>query len=212
MPSSSTHDSKIDFDSKEHENLVERNSTQNTSLSCQQNNNSCSSQKCPQSSSTESGSTNYTRNSSTTRSWPVIHRNISQISPHQINPNFLEPNFTSSNTKTEHLQIKAEQQKRKSTHQYDFDQIFGLNNSNYQQYLTAQKKTDNLDCIRDKSPSFYDMQNHHNPENSQQTQISGFCNTPPIIIFLLITLIMTTSATSMLCAAFLTGNNYFDKT
>jgi len=103
------------------------------------------------------------------------------------------------------LQLKAEQQKRKSTHQYDFDQIFGLNNSNYQQYLTTQKKSDNFDCIRDKSPSFYDMQSHHNQENSQQTQVSGFCNTPPIIIFLLITLIMTTSATSMLCAAFLTG-------
>ncbi|XP_070509249.1 uncharacterized protein [Chironomus tepperi] len=50
------------------------------------------------------------------------------------------------------------------------------------------------------------MQSHHNQENSQQTQLSGFCNTPPIIIFLLITLIMTTSATSMLCAAFLTDH------
>ncbi|KAL7033551.1 hypothetical protein ACKWTF_007639 [Chironomus riparius] len=48
------------------------------------------------------------------------------------------------------------------------------------------------------------MQSHQ--ENSQQTQINGFCNTPPIIIFLLITLIMTTSATSMLCAAFLTDH------
>jgi hypothetical protein len=205
---SPAHENKVDIDTaKEHDYIVEKNPILNTSHSYQQNN-SCSSQKCPQSSFSESSKTNYTRNSSTTRSWPVIHRNISQISPQQNNSSFFESNLSSSNTKTGHLQLKAEQQKRKSTHQYDFDQIFGINNSNYQQYLSTQKKSDlNFDCIRDKSPSFYDMQSHHNQDNSQQTQVGGFCNTPPIIIFLLITLIMTTSATSMLCAAFLTGKS-----
>ena len=125
VPSSSTHDSNIDFDSKEHDDKVEKNPILNTSLSCQQNS-SCSSQKFSQSSFSETNKTNYARNSSTTRSWPVIHRNISQITPQQVNSSFLESNISSSNTKTEHLQLKAEQQKRKSTHQYDFDQIFGI--------------------------------------------------------------------------------------
>lgn len=149
---------------------------------------------------TNSSETSYTRNRSTTRSWPVIYRNNSLPSQHN---NFLEPN-QANYTKTEQLQTRSEL-KRKSTHQYDFDQIFGLNNANYQQYLASHRKSSNFECGYDKSPSIYDMQ-HHNQESPEQTQTSGFCNTPPTVIFLLITLIMTTSATSMLCAAFLTGN------
>ena len=99
MPPSSEYDSNIDFESKEHDNTVEKNPFLNTSLSYQQNS-SYSSQKCPQSSFSETNKSNYTRNSSTTRSWPVIHRNISQISPQQNNASFLESNLTSSNTKT----------------------------------------------------------------------------------------------------------------
>jgi hypothetical protein len=169
------------------------------------NNNSNQQIKSPQDSQTDSCAqspcdTQYTRNRSTTRSWPVIYRNNSLLS-HNNNHNYLEPNFT----KTEKLQTRSEQ-KRKSTHQYDFDQIFGLNNANYQQYLASHRKSSNFDPGFDKSPSIYDMQQHHNSENPEQTQTGGFCNAPPTVIFLLITLIMTTSATSMLCAAFLTDH------
>jgi hypothetical protein len=58
----------------------------------------------------------------------------------------------------------------------------------------------------DKSPSIYDMQQHPNQETVEQTQTSGFCNAPPTVIFLLLTLLMTTSATAMLCAAIMTDH------
>ncbi|KAG5681906.1 hypothetical protein PVAND_011310 [Polypedilum vanderplanki] len=159
-----------------------------------------------------SSESTYTRNRSTTRSWPVIYRNNS-LTNQQQQSNFLEPN--QQYTKTEQLQSRSVQQKRKSTHQYDFDQIFGLNNANYQQYLATHRKSSNFDTGYDKSPSIYDMQQHTQEGEVEQTQTSTFCHTPPTIIFLLVTLLMTTSATSMLCAAFLTDhweNLYWDKT
>lgn len=164
---------------------------------------------CASSSGSESY---YTRNRNTTRSWPVIYRNNSL----QTSNNYLEPNTT----KTEQLQARNEQQKRKSTHQYDFDQIFGLNNANYQQYLASHRKSSNFESsiFFDKSPSIYDMQQHTNnsgnQNSSEQTQNGGFCYAPPTVILLLLTLIMTTSATAMLCAAFLTDhweNLYWDR-
>lgn len=144
-------------------------------------------------------SSSYTRNRSTTRSWPVIYRNNSLPSQQ----NFLDPSHAAS--KTEQLLHKSEL-KRKSTHQYDFDQIFGLNNANYQQYLATARKQSSCDFGYDKSPSIYDMQ-HANQENPVQTQNNGFCSAPPTVIFLLLTLLMTTTATSMLCAAIMTGDD-----
>lgn len=106
-------------------------------------------------------------------------------------------------SKTEQLQSKNES-KRKSTHQYDFDQIFGLNNANYQQYLATHRASSfAVGC--DKSPSVYDMQ-HLNQETPPQTQTNVFCSTPPTVIFLLLTLLMTTTATAMLCAAIMTDH------
>lgn len=142
--------------------------------------------------STESHS--YTRNRSTTRSWPVIYRNNSLASQQN---SYLEPP-----SKTEQLQSKNEH-KRKSTHQYDFDQIFGLNNANYQQYLATCRKQSIFEIGLDKSPSVYDLQN---PESPEQTQTNAFCNAPPTVIFLLLTLLITTTATSMLCAAIMTDH------
>lgn len=155
-----------------------------------QHDNSCTSP------STES---HYTRNRSTTRSWPVIHRNNS-ISNTQ---NYLEPPVQIT-SKTEQLLTKSEQ-KRKSSHQYDFDQIFGLNNANYQQYLATCRKTSTCEAGYDKSPSIYDMQNL-TQENPSQTRSNIFCGTPPTVIFLLLTLLITTTATSMLCAAIMTDH------
>jgi hypothetical protein len=146
--------------------------------------------------STESST--YTRNRSTTRSWPVIYRNNS-LPCHQ---NYLDPSHAAS--KTEQLLSKSEL-KRKSTHQYDFDQIFGLNNANYQQYLASVRKQSSCDFGYDKSPSIYDMQ-HASQENPVQTQTSACCIAPPTVIFLLLTLLMTTTATSMLCAAIMTDH------
>lgn len=139
---------------------------------------------------------NYTRNRSTTRSWPVIYRNNS-LSAQQHN--YLEP------SKTEQLQVKSES-KRKSTHQYDFDQIFGLNNVNYQQYLAQCRKQSSCDVGYDKSPSIYDMQHPSQESPENQTQSGAFCSAPPTVIFLLLTLLMTTTATSMLCAAIMTDH------
>jgi len=138
----------------------------------------------------------YTRNRSTTRSWPVIYRNNSvSYSSSTQHQQLLEPS-----SKTEQLQNK-----RKSSHQYDFDQIFGLNNANYQQYLASASRKASA-CNYDKSPSIYDMQHIQNVENDEQTQSSGICYVPPTVIFLFITLLMTTSATSMLCAAIMTDH------
>jgi hypothetical protein len=163
-------------------------------------------QQKPDSFTSDSGESHYTRNRSTTRSWPVIYRNNSLTNQQQSH--YLEPNQPC--TKTEQLQSRSEHQKRKSSHQYDFDQIFGLNNANYQQYLATHRKSSHFDTAGyDKSPSIYDMQQHTQEGDAEQTQTSGFCNTPPTIIFLLVTLLMTTSATSMLCAAFLTGKFIF---
>lgn len=151
---------------------------------------------------TESANHNYPRNRSTTRSWPVIYRNNSLSS--NTTSNFLEPSTAS---KTEQLLSKSEQ-KRKSTHQYDFDQIFGLNNVNYQQYLASvRKQSSGFGEFGgyDKSPSIYDMQHVNHPEQNEQTQTS-FCSTPPTVIFLLLTLLMTTTATAMLCAAIMTDH------
>ncbi|CRL02409.1 CLUMA_CG015192, isoform A [Clunio marinus] len=138
---------------------------------------------------------NYARNRSTTRSWPVIYRNNS-ISKQE---NYL------GLSKTEQLQGKNDL-KRKSTHQYDFDQIFGLNNANYQQYLAATiRKQSNCDVGCDKSPSLYDMQNP-SQENAEQSPSGPLCNAPPTVVFLLLTLFMTTTATAMLCAAIMTDH------
>lgn len=141
----------------------------------------------------------YTRNRSTTRSWPVIHRNTSLSNPQ----NYLEPHVT---TKAEQLYNKSEQRQRKSTHQYDFDQIFGLNNANYQQYLASHRKSSIFDIGPvDKSPSIYDLQhlNHDQPSKEQ----SSFCCSPsPAIIFLLFTLVVTTVATGMLSCAIMTDH------
>jgi hypothetical protein len=165
---------------------------------------SCASSDNNSTSGTES---NYARNRSTTRSWPVIYRNNS------LHSNYLEPN----STKTEQLQSRNEQHKRKSTHQYDFDVI----NANYHQYLASHRKSSNFDTSTcyDKSPSIYDMQQYNSAANnsqnsSERAQNGSFCNIPPTIALLLVTLIMTTSATSMLCAAFLTDhweNLYWDR-
>jgi hypothetical protein len=166
---------------------------------------SCASSDNNSTSGTESY---YARNRSTTRSWPVIYRNNS------LHNNYLEPNPT----KTEQLQSRNEQHKRKSTHQYDFDQI----NANYQQYLASHRKSSNFDTSTcyDKSPSIYDMQQYNsstasnNQSSSERAQNGNFCNVPPTIALLFVTLIMTTSATSMLCAAFLTDhweNLYWDR-
>lgn len=143
----------------------------------------------------------YTRNRSTTRSWPVIYRNnsLSNQSTY-LEPSFIQQQQSQPTSKTEQLQSK-----RKSTHQYDFDQIFGLNNANYQQYLSTYRKASNCEVGFDKSPSIYDMQ-HPNQETVEQTQTSGFCSAPPTVIFLLLTLLMTTSATAMLCAAIMTDH------
>ena len=139
----------------------------------------------------------YSRNKTTTRSWPVIHRNTTSSSSQQ----FLEPE---PQTKTEQLQ-KYTEKRHLSTHQYDFDQIFGLNNTNYQNYLAARKASN---CDFDKSPSSFDMQQQHlkHQQNQEQTQTSNCCTSPPPIIFLLLTLVFTSSATAMLCAAIMTDH------
>lgn len=143
--------------------------------------------------STES-SHNYTRNRSTTRSWPVIYRNNSLTSQQT----YLEP--TTIPSKTEQLQSKSEL-KRKSTHQY---QIFGLNNANYQRATCRKQSTCEVGGY-DKSPSLYDMQ-HLGRDSPEQTQSGAYCSAPPTVIFLLLTLLMTTTATSMLCAAIMTDH------
>lgn len=143
----------------------------------------------------------YTRNRSTTRSWPVIHRTNSLSNPQS----YLEPHVT---TKAEQLHNKSEQKQRKSTHQYDFDQIFGLNNANYQQYLASHRKSSIFDIGPvDKSPSVYDLQhlNHDQPSKHDQ-QTSYCCSAPPAIIFLLLTLTVTTVATAMLSCAIMTDH------
>lgn len=139
----------------------------------------------------------YSRNKTTTRSWPVIHRNTTSPSSQQ----FLEPE---PQTKTEQLQ-KYTEKRHFSTHQYDFDQIFGLNNTNYQNYLAARKASN---CDFDKSPSSFDMQQQQlkHQQNQEQTQTSNCCSSPPPIIFLLLTLVFTSSATAMLCAAIMTDH------
>lgn len=184
VPPSPTHpesdDDNTDFNSN---NNSSPTSNHNDFSNAQQEN------SCTNSPSTES---HYTRNRSTTRSWPVIYRNDSLASQ----PTFLEP------SKTEQLQSK-----RKSTHQYDFDQIFGLNNANYQQYLATCRKASSCEVGYDKSqsPSIYDMQNV-SQDNPVQTQPGAYCSAPPTVIFLLLTLLMTTTATSMLCAAIMTDH------
>lgn len=139
----------------------------------------------------------YSRNKTTTRSWPVIHRNTTSSSSQQ----FLEPE---PQTKTEQLQ-KYTEKRHFSTHQYDFDQIFGQNNTNYQNYLAARKASN---CGFDKSPSSFDMQQQQlkQQQNQEQTQTSNCCTSPPPIIFLLLTLVFTSSATAMLCAAIMTDH------
>lgn len=182
---------------------------ENTELNVDNNNNNNTSPTTTQydfpdaqqdDSCTSPSKSHYTRNRSTTRSWPVIYRNNS-ISTTQ---NYLEP-AAQITSKTEQLQTKSEQ-KRKSSHQYDFDQIFGLNNANYQQYLATCRKASTCEALGyDKSPSIYDMQNL-TQESPTQTRSNIFCSAPPTVIFLLLTLLMTTTATSMLCAAIMTDH------
>lgn len=195
-PSPTQTDSEDDNDNFNLDN--NNNSTPKSPISPSTNpNDFFNAQQDSASSSTESH--NYTRNRSTTRSWPVIYRNNSLAAQQN---NYLEP--TQTPTKTEQLLSKNEI-KRKSTHQYDFDQIFGLNNANYQQYLAQVRKQSIFEVGFDKSPSVYDMQ-HLNQESPEQTQTNVFCNAPPTVIFLLLTLFITTTATSMLCAAIMTDH------
>lgn len=171
---------------------VDTNNNTNTTVSPTSNHNDFSNaqQGSCTSPSTESNH-NYTRNRTTTRSWPVIYRNNSLVNQAQ--------NCLEVTSKTEQLQGK-----RKSSHQYDFDQIFGLNNANYQQYLATCRKQSSCE-VGYKSPSIYDMQ-HINQDDAEQTQAGAFCSAPPTVIFLLLTLLMTTTATAMLCAAIMTDH------
>lgn len=159
--------------------------------------------------------TDYVRNKSTTRSWPVIHRN---------------------NSYRYQLQPTVHNHRRQQSHQYyqyDYDALTGLNyppndtnnNINYstnEDYLVSSSY--------DKSPSIdsYYYQ-HYRPSMQQSTTTmttnagqggatitstahhqtqSGTtcCMMPPPVLFLFFTLLMTSSATAMLCAAIMTDH------
>lgn len=140
---------------------------------------------------------NYARNRSTTRSWPAIHNSLS--SPHVT-------------TKTEPQPSKNEH--RKSSAAYDFDQIFGLNNANYQKFLASHRKSSHFEIGSvDKSPSIYDLQHFGQDQQQKQdlTTQGGPCfSAQPATIFLLLTLLVTTIGTSFLCGAIMTGGFHSD--
>lgn len=131
-------------------------------------------------------SVSYTNNPNTTRSWPVIYRNPCQ---------------------------------------YDYDALYAINNnnnnSNYNcsstDELSNEKYNDsNFIYERARSQSVfhsYKMQPQNQAPvsnaNDTQTSTGGCCNigpTPTPVIFLFVTLLMTTSATAMLCAAIMTDH------
>lgn len=173
-------------------NLDTNNNTNNTNQNSPNEShqlNVCSNNTdCSPSPTQEYISSHYTRNRSTTRSWPVIYRNT--------NP--------AQESKQDQLQ-RYQEKRHYSTHQYDFDQMYGLNTSTYNNYLACSQNFD--DDL--KSPSFFDMQQHttqsdnnpHHTNNPAQTNTPSICSAQPPIIFLFVTLLITSSATAMLCVA-----------
>lgn len=162
--------------------------------------------------------TEYVRNKSTTRSWPVIHRN---------------------NSYRYQLQPSGHNHRRQQSHQYyqyDYDALTGVNcpsndtNNNINFTLNEDYLVNNSSY--DKSPSIdsYYYQ-HYRPSMQQstttmttttagqggatitstahhQTQAgtATCCMMPPPVLFLFFTLLMTSSATAMLCAAIMTDH------
>lgn len=159
--------------------------------------------------------TDYVRNKSTTRSWPVIHRN---------------------NSYRYQLQPTVHNHRRQQSHQYyqyDYDALTGPNcpsndtnnNINYsanEDYLVSSSY--------DKSPSidsYYFQHYRHSMQQSTTTMTTAAgqggatitstahhqtqsgttcCMMPPPVLFLFFTLLMTSSATAMLCAAIMTDH------
>lgn len=135
---------------------------------------------------------NYSRNRSTTRSWPAIHNSFS--TPHVT-------------TKTEQQPSKNEN--RKSSAAYDFDQIFGLNNANYQKFLASHRKSSIFEIgSADKSPSIYDLQQCDQDQQHKQDSSNrdSLCfSAQPVTVFLLLTLLVTAIGTTILCGAIMSG-------
>lgn len=101
---------------------------------------------------------------------------------------------------------------RKSSVAYDFDQIFGLNNANYQKFLASHRKSSIFEIgSAEKSPSISDLQQCDQDRQHKQglTNRESFCfNAQLSTVFLFLTLIVTAIGTTMLCGAIMTGEAY----
>lgn len=161
--------------------------------------------------------TEYVRNKSTTRSWPVIHRN---------------------NSYRYQLQPSGHNHRRQQSHQYyqyDYDALTGVNcpanDTNNNINFTPNEDYLAYNSSYDKSPSIdsYYYQ-HYRPSMQQSTTTmttttagqggatitstahqtqpgtATCCMMPPPVLFLFFTLLMTSSATAMLCAAIMTDH------
>lgn len=106
--------------------------------------------------------------------------------------------YTSNTTTTQSWPVI-----NRNLYQYDYETLLYLNNI----WKEEDRGITSTDHSPNQSSTIYDNINNQNIMQTQ-TQTSGItiCSAPPPVIFLLVTLVMTSSATAILCAAIMTDH------
>lgn len=97
----------------------------------------------------------------------------------------------------------------RNSYQYDYETLLYLNNiwKDEQQQQLQSSSSFNSGTKSSTQATIYDNINNQNIMQTQtQTGNGGTCSAPPPVVFLLVTLVMTSSATAMLCAAIMTDH------
>lgn len=89
----------------------------------------------------------------------------------------------------------------RNLYQYDYETLLYLNNI----WKEEERGATSTEHSPNQSTTIYDNINNQNIMQTQ-TQTSGACSAPPPVVFLLVTLVMTSSATAILCAAIMTDH------
>lgn len=89
----------------------------------------------------------------------------------------------------------------RNLYQYDYETLLYLNNI----WKEEDRGATSTEHSPNQSTTIYDNINNQNIMQTQ-TQTSGACSTPPPVVFLLVTLVMTSSATAILCASIMTDH------
>lgn len=143
-----------------------------------------------------SATTEYSKNRTTTRSWPVIYNNSCRQPLHSYQQydyeTFIELNNKNNNNTSDYQLTTGTTNTKPNTFENQLSPNNNINNNNID----------------------FDLQNSYNSKRSHNnihrmpipTQTQTSCVAPPPVLYLLFTLVITSSASAMLCAAIMTDH------